>query len=210
MASLHRVLGVLSLLFLAALCVGIVRRGKVSQSFLFSAYVLAATSFTALILLFPHYYTPGAFMVKQGIYDSLLFGMSLELAYRAFAAFKGIADRVRAVLATLVLVSSCAVFLLTPQNPVYADLARYQPGITTAGVWCLSFVALLIVWYQIPVPAFTRSIILGYVPYLVIFVVYIDLIGRLGWGSIKGLNVLNAAAYDLAVGYLAHAAWRKD
>lgn len=210
MASLHRVLGILSLVLLVSLCAGLVRRGKTAQSLLFSTYVLAATTFTALILLFPKHYTPGAFIVKQGIYDSLLFGMSLELAYRVFAAFKGIADKVRAVLAVGVAASSVLVFLLTPQNPAYSDLGRYQPGITTAGIWCLSFVALLIVWYQIPVPAFTRSIFLGYVPYLVVFVVYVDLIGRLGWGAIAGLNVLNASAYDAAVGYLAYAAWRKD
>ncbi len=210
MATLHRFLGILSLGLLLALCAGIVRRGKVGQSFVFSAYVAAATLFTTLILLFPASYTPQAFIVKQGIYDSLLFGMSLEISFRTFSAFSGIASRVRGFLALAVVGSSLAIFLLTPPNPTYSDLARYQPGITTAGIWCLSFVAMLIVWYQIPVPAFTRSIILGYVPYLVIFVVYVDLIGRMGWGAIRNLNVMNASAYDAAVGYLAYAAWRKD
>jgi hypothetical protein len=209
-ATLHRVLGVLSLGLLLALCVGICRRGKLGQSLIFSAYVAAATLFTALILLFPASYTPATYLVKQGIYDSLLFGMSLELSYRVFTAFGGIADRVRGVLAIGVAGSSLAVLLLTPPNRAYADLARYQPGITTAGIWCLAFVALLIVWYQIPVPPFTRSIILGYVPYLVVFVICVDLIGRWGWKAIPNLNVLNAAAYDAAIGYLAYAAWRKD
>jgi hypothetical protein len=208
--GLHRVLFVLSLGLLVALCAGILRRGKIGQSFVFSAYVAAATLFTTLILLFPDSYTPEAFIVKQGIYDSLLFAMSLEISFRAFSAFTGIANRVRGFLAFAVAGSSVAVLILTPHNPAYSDIARYQPGITTAGIWCLAFVALLIVWYQIPVPAFTRSIILGYVPYLVVFVVYIDLIGRLGWGSIQNLNVLNVSAYDASVGYLAYAAWRKD
>ncbi|MBK5254848.1 MAG: hypothetical protein JJE39_02335 [Vicinamibacteria bacterium] len=211
MGTLNRALVVLSLGLLAAMCAGIVRRGKISQSFVFSAYAAAATLFTALILLFPDsFYTPEAFIVKQGIYDSLLFALSLELSFRAFTAFSGIANRVRGFLALAVAGSSLTVFLLTPPNTDYSDMARYQPGITTAGIWCLAFVALLIVWYQIPVPAFTRSIILGYVPYLVIFVVYIDLIGRLGWGVIENLNLLNATAYDTSVGYLAYAAWRED
>jgi hypothetical protein len=187
-----------------------VRRGKVGQSFVFSAYVAAATLFTALILLFPASYTPQAFIVKQGIYDSLLFGMSLEISFRAFSAFSGIANRVRGFLALAVAGSSLVIFLLTPPHPTYSDMARYQPGITTAGIWCLAFVALLIVWYQIPVPSFTRSIILGYTPYLVVFVVCTDLIGRLGWGAIREINVANALAYDTVAGYLAYAAWRKD
>ncbi len=210
MPTLHSILAFLSLGLLAVLCAGIVRRGKTGQCVIFSAYIAAATLFTGLILIFPASYTPEAFMVKQGIYDSLLFGMSLELSYRAFSAFTGIANRVRGLLALAVAVSSAAIFLLTPTNPAYSDIARYQPGITTTGIWCLAFVAVLIVWYQIPVPTFTRSIILGYVPYLLIFVVYFDLIARLGWGEIRNLNVLNASAYDLSVGYLAYAAWRKD
>ena len=210
MSTLHSTLVVLSLGLLAVLCAGIVRRGKAGQCLIFSAYIAAATLFTGLILLFPASYTPEAFMVKQGIYDSLLFGMSLELSYRAFSAFTGIANRVRGLLALTVAGSSVVIFVLTPPNPMYSDIARYQPSITTTGIWCLAFVAVLIVWYQIPVPAFTRSIILGYVPYLVIFVVYFDLIGRLGWGEIRNLNILNASAYDLAIGYLGYAAWRKD
>lgn len=210
MASLHHALFVLSLGLLVALAAGIVGRRRVGQCVVFSAYVAAATCFTALILLFPASYTPEAFIVKQGIYDSLLFGMSLEISYRAFSAFTGIANQVRGFLAMAVVASSLSIFLLTPPNPIYADIARYQPGITTAGIWCLAFVALLIVWYQIPVPPFTRSIILGYVPYLVVFVVCTDFIGRLGWGAIKEINVANALAYDTVAGYLAYQAWRKD
>ncbi len=210
MALLHHLLVFLSLGLLTLLCGGIMRRRKIGQSWVFSAYIAAATFFTALVLLFPSSYTPEAFMIKQGIYDSLLFGMSLELAYKAFHAFRGIADRVRSFLAAAVVVSSFVVLLLTPTNPAYSDFARYQPGITTAGIWCMSFVALLIVWYQIPVPAFTRSIILGYVPYLVVFVVCVDLTGRLGWGEIQHLNIMNAAAYDGAAGYLAYSAWCQD
>ena len=136
--------------------------------------------------------------------------MAIELSVKVFAAFKGVADRVRAILSVAVVVSTTIVFFLTPSEIPYSDLARYQPGITTGGIWCLAFVALLIVWYQIPVPAFTRSIILGYVPYLVVFVVCTDFIGRLGWGAIREINVANAVAYDGVAGYWTYAAWRKD
>lgn len=210
METLFRILATLSTGLLALLLVGMLRRGRVRVCYTFFAYVTAATIFSTLIFLFPEHYTPEAFIVKQGIYDSLLFGMALELSCRVFSAFRGIAGKARLLLALSVVISSAIVFVLTPANSDYAHLARYQPGITTAGLWCLTFVALLIVWYQVPVPHFTRAILLAYVPYLVVFVVYVDLIGRLGWGVIHNLNVLNAAAYSAAVGYLAHAAWRQD
>jgi hypothetical protein len=209
-AAIHRTLVLLALGLLALVLAALFRNGKARQCLLFSTYVSAVILFNVLILLFPDRYTPEAYMVKQGIYDSLLFGMSLELAIRTFAAFTGIARFVRLLLGAAVIASTAAIFLFTPASADYSSVIRFQPGITTAGIWCLSFVGLLIVWYQIPVPAFTRSIILGYVPYLVIFVVYIDLIARLGWGAIQNLNVLNAAAYDSVAGYWAYTAWRKD
>lgn len=210
MQIVNHLLAVLGFALLTGLLVILVRTGKARQCFTFSAYVAVVVMVGVLIFIFPAGYTPEAYQVKQGIYDSLLFGMAIELSIKAFAAFRGVAQRVRLLLASTVLVSTVIVFLLTPGKAAYTDIARYQPGITTAGIWCLAFVAMLIVWYQIPVPTFTRAIILGYVPYLVIFVVYIDLIGRLGWGVLPQLNVLNAVAYDAAAGYWVYSAWRKD
>ena len=210
MLAIHRALGIVGVGLLAVLLSILFRQAKARQCVLFSAYVLAAALFTSLILLFPERYSPQAFMIKQGIYDSLLFGMSLELAIRTFAAFKGIARLVRLWLGVAVAASTTIIFFATPASTDYTSFIRFQPGITAAGIWCLAFVGLLIVWYQIPVPAFTRAIILGYVPYLVVFTVYTDLIARLGWGAIQHLNILNAVAYDTVACYWVFAAWRKD
>ncbi len=210
MASLTYFLFVVSFGLLLVLCVGMLRTGRVRESVAFSLYVLTATLFSGLFLVSPESNTPELFIVKQGLYDSLLFGMALEIAYRAFSAFRGIASWARGTLAMVVAISTIAVFLLTPANHEYAHIGRYQPGTTTAGMWCLTFVALLIVWYQIPVPSFTRAIILGYVPYLVVFVVCFDLIERLGWGVIQNVNLVKTGAYVACAAYLAYAAWRKD
>lgn len=210
MSTIISGLVVLGFSLLVALCAGLVARHKAFQAITFSLYVTAATLYTGLFLFSPGSNTPEAFMVKQGIYDALLFGMALEISFKAFAAFRGIAAMARGLLAGSVVLSSIAIFFLTPANQQYADIGRYQPGITTAGLWCLAFVALIIVWYQIPVPPFTRAILLGYVPYLVVFVVCLDLIERRGWGVIANVHILNAAAYDAAAGYLAYAAWRRD
>ena len=210
MTGIHRALGLLGVCLLVVLIYTLFRRSKARQCVIFSTYVVAAALFTSLILLFPAHYSPEAFMVKQGIYDSLLFGMALELAIRTFAAFTGIARLVKLSLAAAVALSTVVIFVATPASPDYASFIRFEPGITAAGIWCLAFVGLLIVWYQIPVPAFTRAIILGYVPYLLVFTVYTDLITRLGWGAIQNLNLLNAVAYDAVAGYWVYSAWRKD
>lgn len=210
MAGIHRALGLLGACLLIVLITTLFRQSKARQCILFSTYVVCAALFTILILLFPQHYSPQAFMVKQGIYDSLLFGMSLELAIRTFSVFTGIARFVRLALASAVALSTTVILLTAPASSDYASVVRFQPGITAAGIWCLAFVGLLIVWYQIPVPTFTRAIILGYVPYLMIFTVCVDLTTRLGWGALQNLNILNAVAYDAVAGYWVYSAWRKD
>jgi len=208
--AFHRVLVVLAILLLATLCVALFRHGKARYCISFAAYAAFVLTANVLILLFPQHYSPEVYMVKQGIYDSLLFGMALELSVRTFSAFTGVAGFVRLLLALAVTTSTTVIFLATPVDPGYETYLQFQPGITTAGVWCLSFVGLLIVWYQIPVPTLTRAIILGFAPYLVVFTVYIDFIGRLGWGAIQHLNLLNAFCYDVVAAYWAYAAWRRD
>jgi len=208
--ELHRILVLAAIGLLTLLGVALFRNGKARHCVCFSVYVAVVVLANVLIQLFPDYYTPEAYMVKQGIYDSLLFGMSLELSIRTFSAFVGIGKRVRLALAVAVAVSTVAIFLATPASKDYESFIRFQPGILTAGIWCLSFVGLLIVWYQIPVPRFTRAILLGFVPYLLVFTVYTDLITRLGWGAIRHLNVLNAAAFDAVAAYWAYTAWRED
>lgn len=207
---LHRALMVLGLGLMTLVVVGLFRSGRARECLAFSAYITVATTFVFGIIAFPAWYTPEVFVVKQGIYDTLILGMAIELSIKVFGAFRGVAQRIRAQLATAVIVSTALVFLSTPEDASYSNLARYQPAISTAGIWCLAFVGLLIVWYQIPVPSFSRALILGYVPYLLFFVVCVDLIGRLGWEAIEGINTANAVAYDTVAAYWAHAAWRKD
>ncbi len=210
MVPINLVLFYASVCALLALCSGLLWRRRLAQSLCFSLYIASATGFSILYILSPASNTPQTFIVKQGLYDSLMFGMAMEISYKVFGAFRGIASRARALLASLVAGSSLLILFLTPGNEQYVNIGRYQPGITTAGIWCLTFVALLIVWYQIPVPNFTRAILLGYIPYLVVFVIVMDLLSRLGWGFVENLNAVKGAAYDAAVGYLAYAAWRKD
>lgn len=203
-------LAYLGLCLMFGLCVGMTVRRKVSQCVAFFSYIAVGAAYGLLISLWPDANTPEAYMVKQGVYHSLFFGMALEIGYKAFRAFAGIASTVRALLAIAVTLSTLLLLILTPRNSTYTNLGSYQPAITTAAIWCLSFVALLVVWYQIPVPAFTRTLLLTFVPYLVVFVICMDLLARRGWAFVQSMNVINAAAYDLTAGYLAYAAWRKD
>ena len=119
MLAVHRALILLGFVLLVAVAAGLFRQGKARQCLMFTTYVCAATLFTFLIWAFPDRYTPEAFMVKQGIYDSLLFGMALELSVRTFSAFTGVARFVRMLLALAVTTSTTVIFLYTPVTSGY-------------------------------------------------------------------------------------------
>jgi hypothetical protein len=195
-------------LLLTALA-GLAVRGKWRASVTFFVYLTAVTGFGAAILANPSINTPGFWLVKQGIYDALLFALSIEIGVSAVAGFPGLANRAKAWLALIVLASTGFVFVMTP-TAGYAEYLRYQPAVTTAGIWCLTSVALIIVWYQLPVAPMQRAILLAYVPYLVVFVVVTDLTTRLGWTRMGELSAVRSVAYLVATAYWAYAAWRKE
>ncbi len=207
---LQRCLATFGLVAMWAVSLGMLYTGKARQSVAFLSYVSVGALYGLMITFRPDLHTPEAYSIKSGIYFTLFFLMAMEIGFKSFGAFQGVARWAKGLLAAFVAASTAAVLFLTPQSLVYADLASYEAPITTAAIWCLSFVALLVVWYQIPVPAFTRSLLLSFVPYLAVFVVCDNLLVRHGWGIVKITNSMNALAYDVMATYVAYAAWRKD
>lgn len=190
---------------------GLLYRRRVRVCISFFLYIFAVAVFGAVVVGAPALYTPELWMVKQGIYDSLFLGIALELGHASFAGFRGIADRARFATAALVLVSTVAIAFVVPTNAAYdGQLWTYEPNITVAAIWCLTSVALAIVWFQIPVTPLVRSILVGLVPILLIFTVYARLIASLGWTAIKALNLGNSLAYAIVAVYWAYAAWRRE
>lgn len=206
---MQRFLAYSAMALLLTALVGLAVRGRWRASLAFSLYLVAVVVFGVAILAKPDVNTPQFWLVKQGIYDALLFGMSIELGVRAVSGFPGLAPRAKALSALLVTGSTALVFALTP-TAGYAEYLRFQPAVTTAGIWCLTSVAVMIVWYQLPVSPFQRAILLAYVPYLVVFVVVTDLTTRLGWTWMSELSATRSVAYQLATAYWAYAAWRKE
>jgi hypothetical protein len=205
----HRAIAITSVGLVLVAVAGLVVRHKLSLWVCFSAYLAAVGGFGVLIAARPDLYSPEVWMVKQGIYDSLLLGMSVELAYRVFSLYRGIAARMRLVVSLMVIATTVVVGLLLPR-PEYAVIWKHQPTVTVCGIWILTATSLAIVRFQIPIAPFVSASLVGLVPYLLVFTICEDLLGRLGWGAIGGLNIANAIAYTCASAYWAYAAWRRD
>lgn len=211
MSELQAALAHVNRLALLALLVGLVGRRRARLCWSFPAYALAILVGNSLATFWPdRFYTPEFWVLKQGVYDILKMAVALELAWRAFEAFPGARRTARLVLLALLATSTLVLGGLTPPSS-YADLWVWQPGTATAALWLLTATALLVVWYQVPVHEWQRAIMLGIVPYLLLFVMTLDLLRRHGWHALHaGAGILDSVAYFALLVYWNRVVWRRD
>jgi hypothetical protein len=74
----------------------------------------------------------------------------------------------------------------------------------------MTALALLVVWYRIPLLPFQKAILVGFVPYLVVFVSLLNVLRHHGWQVREWVNLLDATAYLGAASWWAWAAWRPE
>lgn len=154
--------------------------------------------------------------LKELVITFLRFAVAIELAFRTFRAFPGARSTARGVLFVLLAVTLFSVILVTPQVSAVdpADrleqvVGRLQPRVLNGTVWLLTGMAGLILWYRLPVDNFHKAILVGLVPYLLLFAIGLDRIESSEWkDSVRELfNVVYQMAFLLLLAYWARAAW---
>jgi hypothetical protein len=189
---------------------GIVVRRRARLCWAFPLYVVTILVSNGLQSFWPEqFHTPAYWIVKQRIYDGLKLLLALELAWRAFRLFPGALRTARVVLLSVLVATTLTVAFLTPPSS-YSSVWHWQPSITTGTLWMFTATALLVVWYQIPVHDWQRAIMLGLVPYLIVFVLFWNLVRTLGWQALASLNWLDTLAYLAVCIFWAWDAWRRD
>ena len=83
-----------------------------------------------------------------------------------------------------------------------------QPYVLAGTLWLFLAISALILWYRLPVAPLHKALLLGFVPYLLIFTVALNMLKAYG-GSVReyagyGKNV----AYLALLAYWAMVAWR--
>ena len=210
MTSLNLVLAHAVKLAVLATFAGVLARGRVRQCWAFPVYLLVVLVTNALGSFWPaRFHTPEAWTVYQVAFDALKMAIVLELAWRSFAAFPGAMRSARVVLPVLLVVSTVTIAFFTPPSS-YLTVWEYQPSVVAGTLWLLTATALLVVWYQIPVHDWQRAIMLGFAPYLLVFVVALDMLRRHGWSSGASAGLLDQVAYLALIVFWAWAAWRRD
>jgi hypothetical protein len=150
-------------------------------------------------------------LVREPLQNVFRFAVALEIAYFAFRSFPGARSTARLLL--LLLLTTTLIFVVVSglelsQLEYENIIAQIQLPQLIGVVWLLLGITMLILWYRLPVDRMHKAILLGWVPYLIVFSLGQHVAFLLGWEKhIKQVNPFSSVAYFLLVAYWARAAW---
>jgi hypothetical protein len=211
MTELQWWIGAVSVLITAVLLAGLVVRRRYRSCYTFSVYLVTVLAADTLILLWPEIFHRWAFWIlKENVHSLLKFAIALELALRTLQGFPGARATARAVVLLVLLVALGGMLAepLDPRLELYDLASRLHPRILNTAIWLFTAVAVVILWYRLPVDAFHKAILLGFVPYLLVFTVAINALASVGSRLQVLVGYVHPIAYLLVLVYWTYAAWR--
>jgi hypothetical protein len=196
---------------LAVVLGGVVARRRYRVWYFFAFFLAVTLISTLMIAIWPsRFYTHDFWQAKEAALSLLRFGMALELAYRTFRSFPGALATVRWVLLLVIVATFVAVVAVSGGVIDYRSfMAELQPRVLNGTIWLFTAIAVLILWYRLPVAAFQKSVLLSYVPFLLVFTVTMNALGSVTADRLAWLSYLYQLSYLALMLYWARAAWRR-
>jgi hypothetical protein len=192
---------------------GLVRRDRVRLCWSFSAYLLALGLGNTLVAVWPErFFTSEVWIVQQTVYNALKVAVAIELGLRVFRAFPAAELLARRALLTGMAVTTLLLVALPAGADYRSFLDHLLPRILQGTIWLLNGLALVIVWYRLPVHPFHKAVLAGFVPYLLIFVTLLNVCRRFDWSEwiYELYSAADLTAFLLVNAYWALAAWKPE
>jgi hypothetical protein len=191
--------------------VGVFTHGRVRYCWSFAGYLVAVFIGDVLTMAWPSvFFTRPAWAVRQLTYAGLKIGIAIQLATIVFTAFPGAKARALRVVFIILVVTASMMVGIPAAFTFKAVALEWLPRLTSGTIWLMTGVAILAVYYRIPLDPYHRAIITGFVPYHLITVTLYDLMHHYGLGFAPRFNELQPVAYLVLVAYWVKAAWRRD
>jgi len=190
---------------------GILARRRWSHCWSFATYLAVVLLCNSLVSFWPErFYQPWFYLIRTGLYDGLKVAIAVELAYRTFQAFPGASATARRAVFLLAIASTAALMAVPWDSSYGAALFEWEPRILTATIWLFNVLAVMVIWYRVPIHAYHKAILLGFVPYMLVFTILLRLLRHYGWDILPLVQAADPAAYMLLMGWWAWAAWQPE
>ena len=198
---------------LAVVIVGVLRRGLHRLCWSFLVYLLAVLIYSSVgfagmlfyevpSLEWPQWFWSWDFWhFQQTALEVVKLALAVELGVRVVAAFPGTWRLARALLSAALLTTTLAVtFGDAPQHPLLA----------TGTIWLFAAVSLVVIIFNLPLHAWYRALLAGFVPYLFVFSTLQSILTRRGDALAERIGSIDQVAYLALVGWWAYSAWRAE
>ena len=138
---------------------------------------------------------------EQTVLEVVKLALAIELGVRVVAAFPGTWRLARSLLAAALLTTTAAVTLGgAPQHPLLAS----------GTIWLFAAVSLVVILFNLPLHAWYRALLVGFVPYLFVFSSLQSIMSRRGYAIAETIGSIDQVAYLALVGWWVYAAWRDE
>jgi hypothetical protein len=188
---------------------GLAATGRYRLCWSMTAYLVVVLAGNCMTTFWPErFYNYEFYTGRQAIFDAFKFLMALELSHRVFATFPGAMSRWRAIALAVLIVTTCAVLFAGEADRATHVAYQWQPRIVAGAIWMLCAIALLVAWHRLPIDGWHYAILVGYVPYLVVFTTILN-IAQKHWSALPAFGIADSVAYLMLMMWWGYAAWRK-
>lgn len=165
---------------LAAL-VGLLYRRRYRSCWLLGVFLAGSVVTDQLYYSWPQRFHNRSFwFMKELVLYGVLLGLAFEMGLRVFRAFPGAKSTARILVGVVLFATAVSVLPVWPGDGKVTEAAvLLQTRFLNGSVWLFSALAAVILWYRLPIDGLQKSILVGFVPYLL--------------ASTAGMNFLESA-----------------
>ena len=206
-----RALIVASVLLICVVLVGLVVRRRAASCWSFVLYLSAVALADALVAAWPaRFWRRDFWILKDSVHNALKLAIALELMVRIFQPFpSAYASARRAVIVVVVGLGVLIGVSLSHGTDYAAVVGRLHPHVNDGTVWLLVALGGYCVWYHLPLDSLHKAILIGLVPFLLVYSVVQRAVAGLGSERGDVLNTTAPIAYLVLLSYWAYAVWRQ-
>jgi hypothetical protein len=210
MSLLNRVLAAVVIILIGIIVMGLFVRRRAVSCWSFVAYLVAVAVADVLIVSWPQrFWQHGFWILKEGVHNLLKLAVALELMVRIFQPYPSayVAAR-RAVIVVVAGLGALIWFSLSGGIDYLAVVGRLYPHVYDGTVWLLVALGGYCLWYHLPLDSLHKAILIGLVPYLLVYSVMLRALVALGWESGWVFNRTAPVAYLVVLAYWAYVVWQ--
>ncbi len=210
MDPVQQVAGNASLAMMLVLLLGLAWRGLWRVTYAFTAYLCAVAACSLLMRTWPvTFYTMEFYVQKECLYGLLKLALAVELALLAFVRLPGARLLARAALGLGgTLLALALAFRLSHAPDAFAVTERLLPLLANGTALLFAAVWGLALYFHVPLHPLHRALLRGFVPYLLVFALLLNLLRRLGWELRPVVGWADGFAYAAMLAYWAYTVWR--